>query len=230
MSNRLLFLLGGPAFDTVAEEFVPAAGGSSAFIVLLLFSGFKKEEYLPDYIQPWIKRGVSRYHVVVPREDDTIDMDIELAKIHEATGVFIGGGPTLAYHKLYATEPIKTAIRECYYKGVPIAGMSAGALIIPEICVVGLGEKNDVSLEILDGMGLISNIIVGPHFTERNVLSHMLEAMVQTKIHTGWGIDEPACAVFENGQFIKVLGKSIYEVTISDFKSRTYKILEHSAK
>jgi len=229
VSNRLFFLLGGPAFDTIAEEFVPAAGGRSAFIVLLLFSGFKKE-YLPEYIQPWIKRGVSRYHVVVPREDGAIDSDIVLAKIREATGVFIGGGPTLAYHKLYATEPIKTAIRECYYKGVPIAGMSAGALIAPDICVVGLGEKDNVSLEIVDGLGLISNIIIAPHFTERNGLSPMLKAMTQTKIRTGWGIDEPACAVFENGQFIKALGKSIYEITMSDLKSRTYKILEHPAK
>ena len=122
MSRRLLFLLGGPDFDTVAEEFVPAAGGSSATVVLLLFSGFKKE-YLSDYIQPLTKRGLSRYHVVVPHEDRTLDLNNVSAKIRAATGIFIGGGPTLAYHNLYAKGSIKKIIRECYYRGTPIAGM-----------------------------------------------------------------------------------------------------------
>ncbi len=225
MSPRLLFLLGGPAFDTVAEEFVPIAGGKNASIALLLFSGFKKA-YLPDYIQPWKKKGVSRYHVVTPQEDGTIDVEATTAKIREATGIFIGGGPTQEYHRLYATEPIKKVIRECYDKCIPIAGLSAGALIIPEICVVGLGEKNDVPLQILDGLGLITNIIVGPHFTERNVLPFMLKAMSQVKVATGWGIDESACAVFENERFAGVIGKSVYEIIMTDFETKTNQIKE----
>lgn len=225
MLHRLLFLLGGPIFDAVAEEFVPAAGGEDASVVLLLFGGFK-EEYLSDYIQPWEKRGISKYQIVIPQSDGTIDIKDALAKIGEASGVFIGGGPTHAYQKLYIIEPIKSSIYEKYRQGIPIAGLSAGAMILPEVCVDGLGEKKDLSLQILEGMDLMRNCIIAPHFTEWNVLPKMLQALAQTNTRKGWGIDDAACAVFKNEDFAGVIGQSVYQVTMRNFSTKDYRIEE----
>jgi cyanophycinase len=170
MSRRLLFLLGGSAaFDVVAESFVPAAGGREATIALLLQGGRGWEKYVPEYTQPWTRRGVSRYYAIAPDENEnengTLDLDKVSSKLRQASGIFIGGGHTPTYHRLYATEPIRSLIRERYDEGVPIAGVSAGALIAPEICALYPDETQDSALEIVTGLGLVSDVIVGVHFT-----------------------------------------------------------------
>jgi cyanophycinase len=227
--HRLLFLLGGSAaFDVVAEEFVPAAGGRDAIIALLMQGGSGWEKYVPEYAKPWTRRGVSRYNPIAPDENGTLDLDAASAKLCEATGIFIGGGHTPTYHRLYATEPVRGIIRESYHKGVPIAGVSAGALVATEICVLPPDETDDGSLKIVAGLGLVSDLIVGVHFTESNALPSVLEAMARTRTRTGWGIDEPACAVFEDGQFKGTLGRSVYEIVMTDFEARAYRMAERS--
>ena len=59
MSDRLVFGPdGSPSFAAVADEFVPAAGGSDAHILLCMSR--PDPEYVPDCILPWIERGVER--------------------------------------------------------------------------------------------------------------------------------------------------------------------------
>jgi cyanophycinase len=229
MPDKRLFLLGGSAaFEAAAAEFVPASGGHDATIALLLQGSNHWEKYVPDYVQPWTRRGVSRYSLIVPDENGTLDWSAVFSRIQAATGVFIGGGHTPTYHRLYATEPIRTLLRECYNRGVPIAGCSAGALIAAEICPFFHDETDDGSLKIQVGLGLVSDLVVGVHFTERNALPDMLAAMAQTQTKTGWGIDEPACAMFENGQFKQALGQTVHEIVMTDFTTQSYRVTEHA--
>jgi len=223
-------LLGGSAaFDVVTEEFVPAAGGRDATIALLLQGGAGWEKYVPGYIQPWIQRGVSQYHPIAPDENGDWDLDTISARLCEATGIFIGGGHTPTYHRLYATEPLRSIIRERYHQGVPVAGVSAGVLIAPENCVLTSDETGDTTLNVVAGLGLVSNIIVGVHFTEQKGLPHLLDAMAQTRTRIGWGIDDSACAMFEDGQFKKTLGRSVYEIVMSDFETKAHRMKEREA-
>jgi cyanophycinase len=225
----LLFLLGGDAaFEVAAREFVSAAGGRGAQIALLLQGGQGWEKYVPRYVEPWLKLGIAGYRVIVPDEDGKLDLQTATATLHWATGIFIGGGHTPTYHRLYATEPIRSVIRKCHKKGVPIAGMSAGALIAPEICVMTSDETEDTSLEVLAGLGLVSDLIVDVHFSERNALPTLLGAMARAQTKTGWGIDEPACAVFENGRFKGALGQSVHEIIMTDFETKAYRAIEHA--
>jgi cyanophycinase len=230
MPHKRLFLLGGSAaFEAAADEFVSAAGGRDATIALLLQGGSHWEKYVPDYVQPWTRRGVPRYYPVVPDENGTLDWDAVFSRIQAATGIFIGGGHTPTYQRLYATEPVRSLLRESYDRGVPIAGCSAGALVAPQICTLLPDETDDGSLKIEVGLGLVSNLIVGVHFTEHNALPDVLAAMAQTQTKTGWGIDESACAVFEDGQFKQALGRTVYEIAMTDFTTRTYRVTEHAA-
>ena len=229
-THRLLFLLGGSAaFDSIAEAFVPAAGGRDSNIALLMQGGQEWEKHVPEYTHPWIQRGVSRYLPIVPDENGTLDVDAASAKLREATGVFIGGGHTPTYHCLYATEPIRSIIRERYHQGVPLAGVSAGALIAPEICVLTPDETGDGTLKIVPGLGLVSDVLVGVHFTERDALPDILEAMIRSGTQMGWGIDEPACAVFEDGQFKGVLGRAVFEIVMIDFETKSYRMTKLNA-
>ena len=226
MVRKLLFLLGGgnAIFDMVAEEFIPAAGGSDSILALLLTGARGWEDYVPQYTQPWVRRGVTQHHIIVPDENGCLDVDAVSAKLYEATGIFIGGGDTLTYHRLYVTEPIRSIIRERYQQGVPIAGLSAGALIVPEVCAIPPEDTGDPSVRIVTGLGLVCGVIVGVHFSEWDALPHVLEAMVKTRTAIGLGIDESACAVLENGQLKRVLGHSVYRIEMIDFEARAYRI------
>lgn len=230
MSRRLLFLMGGSgAYDAVAEAFIPAAGGADSKIAVLLQSGEGWAKHKPEYVQPWTRRGVSQYYPIVPDEDGALDLEAASATLRDATGIFIGGGHTPTYHRLYATEPIRSVIRERHHDNVPVAGVSAGALIALENCVLTPDETGDARLNIVAGLGLVSDLIIGVHFTERNDLPNVLDAMAQTRAKMALGIDEPACAVFEDGQFKGVLGRSVYEVLMSDFETGTYQVAECTA-
>ena len=225
--HNLLFLLGGgpTIFDTVAEEFVPSAGGPEATIALLLAGGQGWKEHVPQYIQPWIRRGVTRCYTIVPGENGALDLDIALARLRESTGIFIGGGDTPAYRRLYATDPIRSMIRQRYREGVHVAGLSAGALIAPQVCAIPPEDTGDSRVRIAPGLGLVSGLIIGVHFSEWNALPHMVEAMVETRTSSGLGIDEAACAVFENGELERVLGQSAYKVELTDIEAKTYKVI-----
>jgi cyanophycinase len=228
MSRPLLFLLGGSAaIDQVAEAFLLAAECHSSKVTLLMQTSEGWEKHKLEYLQPLTLRGMSHYNVIFPDNDGALDLDAVSAKLGEASGIFIGGGHTPTYHQLYATGPIRSVIRERYRKGVPVAGLSAGALIAPDVCVLFPEAEGD-SFQILPGLGLVKNVMVGVHFTERKVLPELLEAMVKTQTETGWGIDGSACAVFEDGSFQGVLGQSVYEVTMEGFDSKSHSVVEHT--
>ena len=103
---KQLFLLGGSdsIFDIVAQEFVPAAGGTDANIVLLLSGENWWWDVVPHFTYPWRKRGVTRYHAIAPDENGDLNMDEVTTKLNGASGIFIGGGHTPTYQRLYATE------------------------------------------------------------------------------------------------------------------------------
>jgi cyanophycinase-like exopeptidase len=54
--------------------------------------------------------------------------------------------------------------------------------------------------------------------------------MLETRTPTGWGIDEPACAVFEDGRFETVLGQAVYEIVMTDFEAQVYVATERVSR
>jgi cyanophycinase len=219
---RKLFLLGGSAaFDFAATEFVPASGERDANIALLLQGGRNWQKYIPEYVRPWEKYGATRYEVIVPNEHGQLNLAEVTATVDRATGIFIGGGNTAAYRRLYATEPVRGLLRKRYADGIPYAGCSAGALIAPDICAFHPGEDDDGDL-VAEGLGLIEGFIVGVHFTSQNTLPNLLTAMSVTRTENAWGIDDTACVVFENEQFNCVLGQAAYQVVMTNFESKAY--------
>ncbi len=221
----LLFLLGGPgALDLAAEEFVPVAGGPAARIALLLAGGEGWERHLPEYTAPWARRGATRYDVIVPGRDGRLDLGAATAHIQAATGIYIGGGPTPAYRRLYASEPLRTLLRERCRAGVPLAGMSAGALLMPEHCAVPAEDTGTGRPALLPGLGLVEEALVGVHFGEWNALPGVLEAMAHARTPLAWGLDEGACAVFRGGRFDHALGHWVHRIEMADFDQCTYRM------
>jgi cyanophycinase len=152
----------------------------------------------------------------VPDDDGQVDRESASTHVREASGIIVGGGDTPTYQRLYATEPLRTVIRDRCLDGVPYAGLSAGALIACDPCVRLPREPTGGRITILPGLGLLQGLLVGVHFNRPGRLPYLLEAMRETGIRIALGIDEAACVVVEDGKPKRVLGSSAYEITLED--------------
>jgi cyanophycinase len=224
---RQLYLLGGNrAFDVTADEFVPASGGRGARIALLLQGGRDWQKHVPEYTRPWTARGVRHCDVIAPDAAGRLNLDVVVPQLENATGIFIGGGDTATYQRLYVGDPVRAILRKRYARGVPLAGCSAGALIVPKICAFHPGE-GEGDARTANGLGLVDDLLVGVHFTSEHVLPHLLAAMALTRTRTAWGIEDAACVVLEGEKFARVCGRQAYEIVMTDFDKGLYHLLEH---
>lgn len=223
-------MLGGDieVFDLIADDFIAATDGPDAKIAILLVGGAGWERHQASYLDPWQKRSVGHTHLVVPDDHGQLDRESASACIRQASGIIVGGGDTPGYQRLYATEPLATVIRDRCLEGVPYAGLSAGALIACDPCVRLPEEPTGGRITILPGLGLLQGLLVGVHFDRPGRLGYLLEAMRETGIHIGLGIDEGACVVVENGKPTRVLGSSAYQITLEDAATGRHSVSELS--
>jgi cyanophycinase len=225
--NKLLFLMGGmPAWEKVAGFFVRAAGGRTARTAILLPGGLDTIRCLPDYTGPLRRHGVTVCDGIFPEKSKDLDLARASRQIEAAGGILCGGGPTSVYQHMFAREPLRTVIRDRYESGVPYAGISAGALIALARNVYGEGEVGEQDLKVFSGLGLAEGFIVDVHFTEWHRLPRLLEAMAKTGILQGWGIDEGACAVFQDGRFAGVIGRGVYRIALTSLRTGQHRIVE----
>lgn len=224
--SALLFLLGGSpaAYPLYANEFVSAAGGKHATMAVLAQSQSGWEKYKEEITRPWVERGVSRFLPIVPGTHGTLDLPSAQRALQEASGIFIGGGNTPTYQRLFATDPLKSLIRQRHQAGIPVAGISAGALISMEICQLVQEETGKAALELVPGLGLTGGFILGVHFSEWNALAETLEVMRQSKTYLAYGIDEPAYIVCQDGLFSHTQGQAIHRIRMGTPQAADYTI------
>jgi cyanophycinase len=229
VKQRQLFLLGGnAAYEVFADEFITAAGRGNAVVALLMQGGDNWQKYVPQYAEPLEQRGAACHHSIVPDENGALDLEGVAAKLREATGILLCGGHTPTYQRLYAAEPVRGWIQGRYQEGVPVAGVSAGALISPEPCVLWQDETVDGVPQVARGLGLVRDLAIEVHFSERARLPRLLEAMNHLQANVGWGIDESACIVFKEGQAECVLGQSVHRVEMTDPVAKACSITEYT--
>jgi cyanophycinase len=226
---RRLFLFSNLAdnFEAVSTGFVEAAGGSSARIALLLAGGPDWERYVPRYRDPWIHLGAAEVIPIAPLGDD-LRLDVsQINQLKRCSGVFIGGGDTRKYQMIYVGTEAGAIIRDLYQLGIPFGGVSAGALISTESCVVRgckvTTEANeyfvqtklyydplkdgDVQLRLDKGLGLFKGCLIEVHFSELGRFPRLVQAMELTKSIWGLGIDEPICLEVSEGKLVRAHGR-----------------------
>ena len=222
--NGDLYLLGGSAaYASVVEQFVIAAGETDARIAVLLLGGSPKSvQYLAGYRDPLLECGASLVLPVMRGEDGTLDPDEALRRLGEATGIFIGGGHTPTYLELYGSGVIRDAIQDRSDSGIPIGGVSAGALMLPQVCAIPPEDTGEDEVTIAEGLGLVQGLVAGVHFSEWGALHHVLEAMATTKTEWALGLDEGGCAILRDGEMHTTLGSGVHAVKMRDFHTREY--------
>lgn len=225
MATGSLYLLGGgPAIDTGGDPFMIEAGGAQARITVLLTYHERWRSSLPFYHEPLDLYPGSELRPVVPDENGQLDLEAAKEALDWATGIMIGGGSTAAFRALYAEEPMASWIRQRNCEGLPIMGVSAGALLLLEHALMTPAETGEETVTLGPGLGMITDLILGVHYTEDNALPDMLPAMAQAQISQGLGIDEPTYAVFRDGQLVRFAGGPAHRVEMTDFETQAHAV------
>lgn len=242
----LMFLYGdqhNSAGETV-RPFLDAAGGEDARIAMLTEGGEKSLPYSSGISAPWQSRGIEAIHIGPPQHGGEANDDMA-QKLKSCSGIYMCGGDTRVYRRLYVQSYLGGLLREMHAAGVPYAGVSAGVILAAERCAIwgGIvsspsneyyvrykgaydGAEGDISLQLGQGLGLFAESAIEPHFSEVGGFPRLLTVMEQTGMGQGFGLDAPICLVVDGGKPKRVLGRGrLYHVLQTErgrFSVRVY--------
>ena len=182
--------------------------------VALVVMGVDEEarDYHEKYVRALGLSGVD-HDLVVTRvaEGDTCP-----ATALDVDGLFVGGGPTPAYHDSLA--PLYPQVREAVAGGLPYLGFSAGAEIAPVRGIIGgwrvvgvavTPEDNGEDLDevtVVDGIGLV-DFAVEVHTAQWGTLGRVVAAVEAGLVPRAMAIDESTVLVA--GEGLRVAGEGV---------------------
>ena len=200
----------------ILRRFVALCGGADANIVVIP-SASKLRDTGPRY--------VSLFKGLGAREVESLDFDTRrdaeepnrLARLEQATGIFITGGNQLRVTTLLGGTPVSRLIRSLNASGVHVAGTSAGAAVLSEH-MIAFGEEGGSpragSVRLAPGLGLTNRFIIDQHFRQRDRLGRLTTALAFNPFAIGIGLDEDTAAFIGPDNEVEVLGSG--GVTVVD--------------
>ena len=202
---------------TVLREVVRLAGGPSGVISVISSASSLGDEITHAYLQLFSTLGVTDVSGVRPESRaQSAEPDL-VAAIERSTAVFMTGGNQVKLATLLVGTPLGDAILAAHRRGALIAGTSAGASILSAHMVSfgsgGATPKFRIG-QVSQGLGLLDNVIVDQHFTQRNRFGRLLALIASNPAQLGVGIDEDTAAIIRPDGLMEVKGRGV--VTIVD--------------
>lgn len=208
----------------ILRKFVALAGGNEARIVIVPVASDYPEFSADVYTQAFRKLGLA--HVSVLRatsRQEILDANAE-ELLRDATGVFISGGDQMRLASVLGGTPfariLEERVRAC---DIVLAGSSAGAAGMSATMIVrgdSAAHPHKNSVRLSPGLGILQNIIVDQHFSERWRLTRLITAVSYNPRQLGLGIDENTAVILSKDGTLEVYGEGT--VTIVDGSNITY--------
>ena len=131
-----------------------------------------------------------------------------VARIEHASAVFFTGGDQTRLASLLGGTPVLNAVQALHNRGGVVSGTSAGAMAIPRtILYPRRGDPHrTLGTETSPGLGLIDNLLVDSHFTQRDRLARLCGAVAQNPQNLGVGIDEDTALLVTCNELVEVAG------------------------
>jgi cyanophycinase len=197
-----VLLVGGAVDSTrsgsVLEPFRSAVRARRGRVVLVLVDREgSAARVLPSYVEALGGDGVD-IHPILIRDDEPVDPDVFTG----ASGIAIAGGPTPSYHA--GLIGCADAIRGAVDRGAPYVGFSAGAMIGPDLALLGGHRLGDVEvvhedcseglepLTVVPGLGL-ARFAVDVHAAQAGTLSRAVALVEAGLVPEAVAIDEDTC-------------------------------------
>ena len=215
-----LFAIGGAEDKlkkrTVLQEFVEAAGGPKARIVVVPTASALGPDVIDVYRALFAALGAESVVGVRPENREDADDPAFIAPLNDATGVFMTGGNQLKLAGVVTGTAFGRAVTAAHARGAAVGGTSAGASILAEHMIAfgrsGATPRQRMS-QLSGGLGLVQGAIVDQHFAQRNRYGRLLSLVAQSPGLLGIGVDEDTAAVVR-GSHLEVVGRGA--VTIFD--------------
>jgi cyanophycinase len=200
------------------RKFVTLAGEAEARILIVPVASDYPEFSADVYTQTFRNLGLQQVKVLrATSRQAVIDADAE-SLLKDVTGVFISGGDQMRLvSMLGGTEFARLLEDRVRHSGLVLAGSSAGAAGMSASMIVrgeATSHPNKNSIRLSPGLGILRNIIIDQHFSERGRLSRLITAVSYNPRLLGIGIDENTAVIIANDGTLEVCGNGT--VTIVD--------------
>ncbi len=227
--TRTAVLVIGGAEDKVhgreiLQTFFDRAGGTDAQIAIIPCASREPGIIGDRYQTIFQDMGAKAIEIIDIRERSDGDNPRWHQFVDRATGVFMTGGDQLRLCGLMTDTPIMDKVRMKAQIGeIALAGTSAGAAVMGESMIAGGGSGESPNRSLVDiaaGLSIIPEVIVDQHFHNRNRMARLMSAIAAYPDKLGIGIDEDTCAMFEDDDTFRVIGKGT--VTVIDARELSY--------
>ncbi len=204
----------GDGSDEILMRFVELAGGKDADILVIPTASEEQEETAKRYVNTFNKHGVKSVDVLEVRKRDDANTERVVNLTGKATGIFITGGAQSRLVELLIGTTTMQAIRQRNQEGVIVAGTSAGASILASHMMLGgtglAGNSGDAAarknmVEMVAGFGLLRDVIVDQHFSERGRMGRLLSIFAANPGLLSIGLDEDTAVLITDGM-LETLG------------------------
>ena len=218
----------------ILERFVDLAGGSDARIAIIPTASDDPQRSGEGYAELFRKLGAKKADWLRVEQRSDANTEEPLSLLREATGMFITGGDQTRLVEFLVGTLVMECIRTRNADGVVAAGTSAGASILSTLMMAGGtgvgGDSNGSAarkgmVDVVAGFGLLQDIIIDQHFSQRGRLGRLLSVFAGTPGLIGVGLDEDTAVLIDREGTLEVLGSNMVTIvdgrnTISDYFDR----------
>ena len=154
----------------IKKEFLKLVDKKPSDLIIFLINTATREDKDWKYVRLQIKElvdlGIKKKHIRV----FSLNNKVKQLILKDIDIFYVCGGNTFHYLYKMRKTGLDRQIKKLVKKGVSYFGISAGSILAgPRIDIAGIGDgdKNDIKLKNLNGLG-ITDVIVFPHYLRRD--------------------------------------------------------------
>jgi cyanophycinase len=218
----------------ILERFIDLAGGKKARIAIIPTASDDPQRSGEGYATLFREMGAKEADWLRVERREDANAEEALSLLREATGIYITGGDQARLVRFLVGTLVMECIRMRNADGVIVAGTSAGASILSALMMAGGtgvgGDSNESAarkgmVDVVAGFGLLQDIIVDQHFSQRGRMGRLLSVFAGTPGLIGLGLDEDTAVLIDRKGTLEALGSNMVTIvdgrnTISDYFDR----------
>jgi dipeptidase E len=202
METLILMSAGGytlePESEMLDRFFLSFVKKLRPHICLLPTASGDRSETIERFHTKFGEYGAKTSHIslFMPETDD-----IE-GHLLKTDGIYITGGNTKSMLALWREWSVDLALVKAYKAGIPIAGISAGAMCFYE---QGFSDSFDSGYQKIKGLGILKGSFC-PHFSPGNERAALYENSIKSgKLKSGIGVGDGVALRYQEGVLTEII-------------------------
>ncbi len=201
--RRLFLIGGGPRPTELLRKFIRSSGGAMSPILVITWASNHPANTYASISHDLLAAGALNVNSSLRPPQNKDDLNTFLERLRGAGGIFFSGGDQNQIIRVLRNTRLRDALVKKYEDGFAIAGTSAGSAMMSKHMLTG----NSI-FPLSRGLGLLPNIIIDTHFSERQRNARLRHAIRKFPDTIGVGIDEGTGVVIKNESTLKIIGSN----------------------